>query len=84
MKLTPTERKVFDIIKMHAGRTIQFEAISSHFSDSDALNARKSLMCSVRRLRIKLQNHGNPFQRITKVGRGNKAVFFIDESILKI
>jgi len=84
MKLTPREKQLLEFFKMHAGKTVDFQTVKSQFVGPETRSYHNSLMCSVRRLRIKLSDKGTILNRVTNVGRGNKAVFFIDERILKI
>jgi DNA-binding response OmpR family regulator len=84
MKLTPREQQLLDFLKTHAGKTVHFQTIRESFVGPETLSFHNSLMCSVRRLKIKLSAKGNILVRLTKVGRGNKAVFFVDETILKL
>lgn len=84
MKLAPREKRILEFLKNHAGRTIQFDIVQSHFSTEQTREVRNSLMCSMRRLAKKLNEQGAIINRVTRVGRGHKAAFFIDERILKI
>ena len=84
MKLAPREKMILEFLKLYAGRTIPFDAIQGHFGKEQTRAVRNSLMCSLRRLAAKLNEQGSIINRVTRVGRGHKAAFFIDERILKI
>lgn len=84
MKLTSRERDILHHLKLKAGSTVSFEDIIQSLSiENEPKNFRNSMMCSIRRLGQKTRNNGNPIQPLMKRGRGHKALFFIDETILR-